>query len=269
MKAFSTHILIDLKSGLRDKSLLLTNYLLPLGFYFVLGAIMPKLNQEFTHILVPSMMIFGILVSTILGMPNTLVTLRNSGIFRSYKINGVSKISMLAVPSVSTIMHTIIVTAIILLTAPILFEAKSPESILGLILVFISTVIVFSGLALLIGIIANDTSVTVIFAQIVFLPSMLIGGLMIPFSFLPKSVAVFSKLLPTTYAMDAYQALALNAESSFDPIISLCLLVSSGILSFFLSWYLFRLDNNKTSKSKSLVWGLSAIIPFALAAIFL
>lgn len=269
MKAFSIHLLFDLKSGLRDKSLLLTNYLLPLGFYFIFGGIMPKLNPGYSDILIPSMMIFGILVSTVLGMPNSLVTYRNSGIFRSFKINGVSKLSMLAIPTVSTIIHTIIVTTIILISAPILYKAQLPGNILGLILVFISATIMFSGLALLIGIIADNTSVTVIFAQALFLPSMLIGGLMFPSSLLPESVGKFSKLLPTTYAMDAYQALAINLNSSFDPIISLSLLISSGIISYYLSWYLFRLDNNRTSKSRRKIWALGALIPFIIGTIFL
>lgn len=269
MKAFSMHLLFDLKSGLRDKTLLLMNYLFPLGFYFVIGAIMPKLNPQYSDILIPSMMIFSILVSTVLGMPNTLVTSRNSGIFRSYKINGVSKLSMLAIPAVSTIIHTIIVTTIIFISAPILYKSELPENILGLILVFIVTTITFTGLSLLIGSVADNTSITVIFAQALFLPSMLIGGLMFPSNFLPESVAKFSKLLPTTYAMDAYQALAVKGDSSFNPVISILLLISSGIISIFLSWYLFRLDNNKTSKSNGKIWALGALIPFILGAIFL
>lgn len=269
MKAFSTHLLFDLKSGLRDKELLLMNYLFPLGFYFVIGAIMPKLNPQYTDILIPSMMIFSILVSTVLGMPNSLVTSRNSGIFRSYKINGVSKLSMLAIPTVSTILHTIIVTTIILISAPILYKTSLPENILGLMMVFIASTITFSGLALLIGVIADNTSVTVIFAQAIFLPSMLIGGLMFPSSFLPESVAKFSRLLPTTYAMDAYEALATKGNASFNPVISLGLLIASGIISFYLSWYLFRLDNNNTSKSKGKILALGALIPFVLGAIFL
>ncbi|MCM1988235.1 hypothetical protein KDK92_00670 [Oceanirhabdus seepicola] len=149
MKSFITHFVMDLKGGLRDKTLLLMNYLFPLGFYLVMGGIMPKLNPQYGDILIPSMMIFGILVSAILGMPNVLVTSRNNGIFRSYKINGVSKLSMLAIPTLSTVFHTIIVTAIILLSAPVLFGAKLPGNIGGLILVFLATVIVCTGIALL------------------------------------------------------------------------------------------------------------------------
>lgn len=269
MKAFSIHLLFDLKSGLRDKTLLLMNYLFPLSFYLIIGGIMPKLNPEYNNMLIPSMMIFCILVSTVLGMPNGLVTSRNTGIFRSYKINGVPKLSMLAIPTVSTLLHTTIVTIIILLSGPIIFKAKLPENILGLILVFISSSIAFSGLALLIGTIADNTSITVIYAQALFLPSMLIGGLMYPSSVLPESLYKLAKLLPTTYAMDAYQQLTNKGSGTFNPVISIGLLLVSGIISYILSGYLFRLDNNNTSKIKNKLWALGAIMPFVLGTILL
>jgi len=269
MKAFSLHLLIDLKAGLRDKTLLLMNYLFPLGFYIIIGGIMPKLNPGYLPMLIPSMMIFSILVSTILGLPNSLVASRDSGIFRSYKINGVSKLSMLGIPTVSTVLHTIIVIIIILLSAPILFNAKLPQDILGFIIVFIATLIVFSGFAVLIGVVAQNASTTIIYAQALFLPSMLIGGLMFPTSSLPNSITKFGRLLPTTYAMDAYQALANNQVANFDPIISIGILVLSGLISLYLSWYLFRLDSNNTSKAKSNILALGALIPFVATAIFI
>lgn len=269
MKAFSQHLLFELKSGLRDKTLLLMNYLFPIGFYIIIGTIMPKLNPLYGELLIPSMMMFSILVSTVLGMPNNLVTYRNNGIFRSYKINGVSKLSMLAIPAISTIIHTLIVTTIILVSSPILFKAELPSNILGLILVFVASTITFVGLALLIGVIADNTSTTVIYAQALFLPSMLIGGLMFPSNLLPGSIEVFSKLLPTTYAMNAYKALTTNNATSMNPMISLGILFSSGIISLYLSWYLFRLDNNDILKSKNKILAIGALVPFILGAIFI
>ena len=269
MKAFSLHLLIDLKAGLRDKTLLLMNYLFPLGFYIIIGGIMPKLNPGYLPMLIPSMMIFSILVSTLLGLPNSLVASRDSGIFRSYKINGVSKLSMLGIPTVSTVLHTIIVIIIILLSAPILFNAKLPQDILGFIIVFIATLIVFSGFAVLIGVVAQNASTTIIYAQALFLPSMLIGGLMFPTSALPDTITKFGMLLPTTYAMDAYQVLANNQDASINPVISIGILILSGLISFYLSWYLFRFDNNNASKAKSNIWALGALIPFVLAAILI
>ncbi|WP_032123012.1 ABC transporter permease [Clostridium amazonitimonense] len=269
MKSFAIHFLFDLKTGIRDKTLLLMNYIFPLGFYLAMGGIMPQLNPQYKDILIPSMIFFTLLVGTVLGMPNTLVTSRNNGIFRSYKINGIPKFSMLAIPTISTIFHTVIVTIIILISAPTLFDAKLPENIGALTLIFATMAIACSGLALLIGMISNNTSVTVIYAQVIFLPSMLIGGLMMPLDSLPKSIKGFSKLLPTTYAMDAFQSLVVQEKSAFKPVYSLSILLVTGVLSYLLASYFFRLDNNNTSKPKSAFTALVAIIPLALGALFL
>ncbi len=269
MKTFAIHLLFDLKSGLRDKTLLLMNYIFPLGFYLIIGGIMPKLNPQYKDILISSMVMFTILVSTILGMPNTLVTFRNNGILRSYKINGISKFSVLATQVISTIFHAAIVTIIILISAPVLFNVRHLENIGALILIFIVMSIACSGLAILIGTIADNTSVTVIYAQVLFLPSMLIGGLMFPSDALPKSIKVFAKLIPTTYAMDAFKVLAVHERGLFNPIYSIGILVWTGILSYLLSFYLFRLDNNNTSKSKSRFVALIALIPLVLGSLFI
>jgi ABC-2 type transport system permease protein len=269
MKAFSIHFLFALKTGIRDKTLLLMNYLFPLGFYFAISAIMPKMNPEYGAILIPSMMIFSILVSNILGLPEGLITSRNTGILRSYKINGIPKMSMLAIPTLTTALHNIVVTAIILITAPIVFGAQLPVNIGGLVIVFIATAIVFSGLALLISVLAENNSITVLYAQVIFLPSMLIGGLMVPASQMPESIGRVTRLLPTTYAMDAFNALAEKGDAAFNPAISLGILLSCGIISILVSSYLFKLDNNNTSKPKSKLWALLALVPLVLGVIFL
>lgn len=268
MKAFTIHFLFNLKSGLRDKTLLLMNYLFPLGFFLIIGSVMPALNPTYKAILIPSMMIFSILVSTVLGMPNELVTFRNTGIYRSYKINGVSKFSILAIPVISTIFHTIVVTLVILISSPILFKTKLPANMWGLVIVFICMAIASSGLAVLIGVIADNTSVTVIYAQLIFLPSMLIGGLMFPVQDLPSSLSKFSKLLPTTYAMDLFQAIATNGKAIFSPWISGGVLTLSGVISFLLAGYLFRVDNN-SSKGRNRLFALLVLVPFILVGIFL
>ena len=89
MRAFLHHFAFEFRSGIRNKQLLLMNYLFPLGFYLMMGFIMPGINPPFREVLVPAMVVFSALSSTLLGIPDPLVNARENGIFRSYKINGV------------------------------------------------------------------------------------------------------------------------------------------------------------------------------------
>ncbi len=83
MIAFSNHFAFDFRTGIRNRSLLLLNYLFPLAFYFMMGFVMTEINPGFREILLPSMVIFAILTAAILGLPDPLVQARDAGIFRS------------------------------------------------------------------------------------------------------------------------------------------------------------------------------------------
>jgi len=103
MNAFVQHFSFEFRTGVRNKNLLLLNYLFPLGFYLMMGFIMVEINPLFQKDLIPAMVVFAVLAATLLGIPDPLVTARESGIFRSYKINGVPAFSILLIPALTTI----------------------------------------------------------------------------------------------------------------------------------------------------------------------
>jgi len=58
MTAFAYHFLFEFKTGLRNSTALLMNYLFPLAFYAMMGLIMVKINPGFANVLLPAMVIF-------------------------------------------------------------------------------------------------------------------------------------------------------------------------------------------------------------------
>ncbi len=98
MSAFTNHFSFEFKTGLRNPTLMLMNYLFPLGFYAMMGLVMVQINPGFKDTLIPSIVIVSIMVSTLLGLPGPLVESREAGIYRSFKINGVPVFSILIIP---------------------------------------------------------------------------------------------------------------------------------------------------------------------------
>lgn len=49
---------------------------------------------------------------------------------------------------------------------------------------------------------------TVLWAQLVFLPSVMLGGLMVPTEMIPDALATLGRLLPATHALNAQRGLA-------------------------------------------------------------
>ena len=265
MSAFAIHLAYEFRTGVRNWSLLLMTYLLPLGFFLMMAVIMPDLNPFFLPVMVPAMVVFAILAATLLGLPDPLVQAREAGIFRSYKINGIPVGSILLIPALTTALHLAIVAAIITIVGGTVFGAPLPERWTGFLLTFAATTLACSGLSVLIGVASSSSRVQLLWSQMIFLPCMLLGGMMIPWANLPpgaKRVAIF---LPATHAMNAFKGLAMGMAADFDPWLSIATLAASGVLGFALAAYLFSWDRQSTKRRGPPALALLVLLPYAVA----
>jgi len=269
MTAFLNHFSFEFRTGLRNKTLLLMNYLLPLGFYAMMGMIMTEINPLFLETMIPAMVVFAILVATLLGLPDPLVTAREAGIFRSYKINGVPAASILIIPALTTVLHVLLVTAIITATAPIFFDAPLPTNWFGFTLTVLAMAFACAGVGALIGVISPSSRMTVLWSQLIFLPSMLLGGMMMPYELLPATARKIAQLLPATQAMNAFRGLAQGLEADFSPQGSLAILATSGVLAFVLAVYLFNWDRHNSTQRGHPLMALLALLPYVAGVLLL
>jgi ABC-2 type transport system permease protein len=269
MNAFTQHFSFEFRTGIRNKNLLMLFYLFPLGFYLMMAVIMVGINPPFLEVLIPAMVIFAILAATMLGLPEGLVNGRESGIFRSYKINGVPAASIISIPVLTTALHLTIVAVIITISAPLLFDAPTPVNWLDYILVFLVTVIACSSLGVLIGVISPNSRAAILWSQLIFIPAMLLGGLMIPFSLLPEAAQKVSLLMPTTHAMNAFNSLAMGRTTEINPWASVIILLTSGIIAFALAIYLFSWDSKNSTRRAHPALALLVLLPYILGILVL
>lgn len=268
MTAYWNHFTFEFKTGLRNPSQLLMNYLFPLGFFMMMGVVMTQVNPTFPKTIIPAMAIFSTLSATILGLPGPLVEAREAGVYRSFKINGVPALAILAMPGLSTLFHVCIVAIVITVAAPPFFQGVAPSDWLGFAVVSALTIFTCGAIGLLIGVIAKDARSTVLWSQLIFLPSMLLGGLMMPLNMLPASLVRVAGLLPPARAMQAYLGLAFNQKTVLDPVQSAAILAASGLLALVLAVYLFNWDSSNNAHRGRAVMALLALSPY-LVGLFL
>ncbi len=264
MNAFVHHFTFEFRTGIRNKTLLLMNYLFPLGFYLMMAFIMPGINPLFRDAIIPAMVVFAALSATMLGIPDPLVNARESGIFRSYKINGIPSLSILAIPALTTFLHLAIVAGIITATAPLLFSAPAPVNWFNFLIVFAALGLACTGLAVLIGVVSPSSRLTVLWSQLIFVPSMLLGGLMLPYSMLPEAAGKVAQLLPAAHAMNAFNALAFGKPADFSPWGSVAVMALGGLLAFALALYLFSWDSRNTARRGHPLLAFLALLPYVV-----
>jgi ABC-2 type transport system permease protein len=211
MKALITHLGIQLRLDFRNRGTLLVFYIIPLVFYIVMGAVFSSITPDTKETLGGAMTIFAITMGAVLGIPPTLVEMRESGTLRAYRVNGVPGWAVLLAKSLSACINLIIVSVIIAITAPLLFGAGIPAHIGAYSVTILLLVLASIALGNLIGVLAKTQSATTILSQAVFLPSLLLSGIMFPAAMLPDVLRWVGKIFPASYAMGSLSTWAFGS----------------------------------------------------------
>ncbi|MFR6667345.1 MAG: ABC transporter permease, partial [Thomasclavelia spiroformis] len=178
MKALFYGIILQFKMDIRSKSLLITCYLVPLLFFAIMGEIFTSIIPESKNTLIQSMTIMGISMGTLTGLPPSIIEIYGTKIKKMYYANNVPIYFGLVSLTISTLIHLIIMSIIIIIIAPIVFDAKIPSNLLlyfGSLILFIITSI---SIACVLGLLVKNQAKLTMFSQLVFLPSIMLSGIM-------------------------------------------------------------------------------------------
>jgi len=239
MKALGTHLWVQLQLDVREKGTLLNFYLVPLVFFFVMGAVFASVDPALRAILAASMTVFAVTMGAIMGVPTPLVRMRETGTLRTLRVSGIPRRSVLTVQAVSAFCHLLIVSVVIYVVAPFAFQARVPLAP-GLYFT-VTAVLLFAsiGLGLLIGVAARDQAFATMLSMVVFLPSVLLTGIMFPASMLPQPLQWLSLVFPATYVVQSFDGLAYGLNTSLNPVLSLAIAAGIGLIGWaFAIWSL-------------------------------
>ena len=264
VRALATHFAFQFRSTLRNPAQMLLSYLFPLGFYAFMGLVMTEINPGFRDSLLPSMTIFTVMTGALLGLPGPLVDERDAGIYRAYRVNGVPAGAVLAMPALTIGFHSTIAAAIVAVTAVPLFGAPVPGSWVALVLATLLGAAVFAAFGTLIGVVSSSSRATILFSQAIFLPSMLLGGLMVPLETLPRGAQTAALLLPTTWLAQLEQAAVYGRDTMVGPELAAVVLVLSAVVAFGVAAWSFNWDSRNVTRRGHPALALLAIVPMVV-----
>jgi len=231
MNALFKHLWIQFKMDIRERGTLMTYYLIPLVFYVVMGAVFSSINPLSRQTLAATMVIFAVTMGAVLGIPLPIVKMRESGVLRAYRVCGIPGGAVLFIQSVSAFLHLLVVALIIFVTAPIFFGAGYPQSFSAYFLSLFILLFVSIMLGLLIGVVARSQPIATMLSQAIFLPTMMLGGIMFPASMLPEPLRLVGYILPATYIMQAFSGLAFGLPTDINAILSLVITAGIGVVA--------------------------------------
>ena len=207
MRALGYSIWLQWKLDVRNKNMLSAYYILPIAFYLIVGAIYKEVTPLAEDSMIQAMSVLAISIAAFLGTPAPLVDFFTSDTKKTYIVGNINLGVILLTTFVSAMVHMIIVSTLIYFTAPLIFAANKPEALLAYIGWLIITMIISAVIGMVIGIASKNTSAMTMVSQLVFLPTMLLGGIMLPVYILPKVLQDAGKIFPATYSIKILNSL--------------------------------------------------------------
>jgi ABC-type transport system involved in cytochrome c biogenesis permease component len=204
MDALFQQTAISLRLHYRNKMALLYSYLFPiiflLAFYVLYRQESVVLARHMGELLT-----VGILGGACFGLPTTMVSERERGVWRRYRLA--------PVPTAGLVSSTVAARYVILITAGLLQIALAlalgmpwPKHPVHLWLAFTFVSFAFIGLGLVMATMADNVPAVQALGQCIFLPMLIIGGIAVPLASLPDWAQHVSAFFPGRYAVQAVQA---------------------------------------------------------------
>ena len=199
MNGFLYGVALQWKLDIRSKSLLVTCYIVPLIFFLLMGGIFTSVMPEMGSTLIQSMIVMSVSMGAFIGLPPSLLETYGSDIKKVYKANGVPLCLGLVTMFLSAFVHLMVTCVVIVLLAPILFEAALPTQLPfffpALAIYMLASLSIGSVLGLTVK---NQAKLTMI-AQLVFLPSIMLSGIMFPADLLPDFLEAAGRIFPASW----------------------------------------------------------------------
>lgn len=202
MGAFFYGVLLQWKLDLRNKGILLTYYVVPLVFFGFMGGIFTSITPDTRNTMIQSMSIFGVTMGAILGAPIPISETYGSELKKAYQIGGIPMFVPVINNLVSAFVHLFIMSIIIYFTAPAAFGASIPYNSIIYFIILAIFIVTSLSVGAILGLTIKTTSKLTMVSQFIFLPSLMLSGIMFPAKMLPKPLAAAGKLFPATWGFE-------------------------------------------------------------------
>lgn len=254
---------IRMRLAMRTRVFMFFSLIMPLAFLFLYAGIFAKSERHAVAYMLPAVLALTVMGS-FWGMSMQLVSFREQGILRRFRLAPVGAGPMLASGILSNYLLTIPTIFIQLFIARSMFNVENFGNVFGVILLVSLGAMTFAAMGLIVASVTNSMQETQVVCNVVWFVLLFLTGATVPLPTLPLFVQRLALFLPSTYLITGLQQLLLNNAAVWQIggewlALSGCLLVS-----FFVSVQTFRWEQEEKIVGRAKLRAALAVIPFLL-----
>jgi ABC-type multidrug transport system permease subunit len=250
-----------MKLALRNRLFMVFSLIMPMIFLFLFLGVFSRGVPSAMPPLLAQVVVITVM-GNFWGLSVQLVTYREQGILRRYRLAPIGPAAMLISSVIANYVMTLPTVVIEFLLARYIFHMTVFGNVWGVFVLCSLGIISFASLGLIIASVMNTMQETQVINQLIWLAFIFLSGATFPLVMFSKYIQDAALFLPATYLVDATQRAMNQAVSLWSLGPHLISLVGTAVIAFSLSVKLFRWDASEKATRNAKLWALATIIPF-------
>jgi hypothetical protein len=202
------------------------------------------------------------------GLSMQLVTYREMGILRRFRLAPVGAGTLLASSILSNYFLTLPTVIVQFLLARWVFHMPQWGNLFGVFVMVTLGTVTFASLGLIVASITNTAQETQMINQALWFVFLFLGGATIPLGDFPGWLKRAALFIPATYLMTGLERVLVSEDSIFHLGSNVLSLLGCAAIAFVISQQLFRWDPGSKAPRRAKLWAASTVLPFLLLGLW-
>lgn len=267
MRTILTLAAMRIRITVRNKAFLFFSLVMPMGTFFAFCSLLAKGSPERISYWMGPILAFTVM-GTFWGLSMQLVTWREQGILRRFRLAPISPSSMIGsslLANYALIMPTILFQ---LGLARFVYHVTNFGNLISLFVLVILGITSFGALGLIVASVTNTMQETQIINQILWFALIFLSGATVPLAIMPKAAQRVGLFLPATYLVSGIQRAMMYGRGVLSLWVEILSLAAWAVLAFIIASLLFRWEPEAKLPRNAKLWAVSTILPFILLGIW-
>ncbi len=258
---------IRMRLALRNRAFMFFSLMMPLAFLFVFAAIFARGDPQMVTYLMPSVLALTVMGS-FWGLSIQLVTFREQGILRQFRLAPVGAFAMLVSSVIANYILTMPTVLIELVLARSVWHVTSFGNLWGLFVMMSLGTVTFASFGLIVASMTNTMQETQVINNAIWFLFLFFSGATFPIVFFPAWLLGVSVFLPATHLIIGLQYTFIGGASLWKVGPEIVSLVTGLVMALFVSTKLFRWEPEERIERRSKFVAAAVVIPFLLVGIW-
>jgi ABC-type multidrug transport system permease subunit len=256
-----------MRLAVRNRAFFFFSLFMPLLFLFGGTMFFAKGSKSWIPYVLGAILTLSVMGS-FWGLSVQLVTFREQGVLRRFRLAPVKASDMLTSSIISSYFLTLPIVVLAIVLCHFVFHLRSWGNLWAIFALVTLGSAAFAAFGLIVASVTNTMQETQMINNLIWMGFLFLSGATIPLAIFPGWLQRFSLFIPATYLATGLEFAATNQASWTEIVTDLVALTIGLWLAFEVSRQLFRWEPEAKAPRRAKLWAVAALVPFIVFGVW-